>query len=214
MTARVRVLLADDHTLVRAGLRKVLEQDGGLTVVGEVADGAAALEFLARQRVDVVVLDLTMPGLDGFELLHNARARWPELKLLVLTMHADPEHAARAVRGDDFVLKARPAYTGTTQWSIVYDIGRKRAMFRTRVNREIRWLDLGALDFACGARALSADMNAPGSGDLAAKLEACTLETNTELVRAAFARTDFLRAVPLEAQQDLARYPERSRCAP
>jgi len=107
MSARVRVLLADDHTLVRAGLRKILEQDGGLTVVGEVADGAAALEFLARQRVDVVVLDLTMPGLDGFDLLRNARARWPDLKLLVLTMHADPEHAARAVRegADGYLLK-------------------------------------------------------------------------------------------------------------
>jgi len=107
MSARVRVLLADDHTLVRAGLRKILEQDGGLTVVGEVADGATALEFLARQRVDVVVLDLTMPGLDGFDLLRSARARWPELKLLVLTMHADAEHAARAVRegADGYLLK-------------------------------------------------------------------------------------------------------------
>ena len=107
MSVRVRVLLADDHTLVRAGLRKILEQDGGLTVVGEVADGAAALEFLARQRVDVVVLDLTMPGLDGFDLLRSARERWPELKLLVLTMHADAEHAARAVRegADGYLLK-------------------------------------------------------------------------------------------------------------
>ena len=107
MTGRVRVLLADDHTLVRAGLRKILEQDGGLTVVGEVADGAAALEFLTRQRADVVVVDLTMPGLDGFDLLRSARARWPDLKLLVLTMHADAEHAARAVRegADGYLLK-------------------------------------------------------------------------------------------------------------
>jgi len=107
MSGRVRVLLADDHTLVRAGLRKILEQDSGLTVVGEVADGAAALEFLARVRADVVVLDLTMPGLDGFDLLRSARARWPELKLLVLTMHADAEHAARAVRegADGYLLK-------------------------------------------------------------------------------------------------------------
>jgi len=98
MTRRVRVLLADDHTLVRAGLRKILEQNEDLAVVGEVADGAAALDFLVRQRADVVVLDLTMPGVDGFELLRSARERWPELKLLVLTMHADAEHAARAVR--------------------------------------------------------------------------------------------------------------------
>jgi len=99
MTRRTRVLLADDHTLVRAGLRKILEQNGDLVVVGEVADGAAALAFLERQRVDVVVLDLTMPGeFDGFGLLRRARERWPDLPLLVLTMHASAEHAARAVR--------------------------------------------------------------------------------------------------------------------
>jgi len=103
----MRVLLADDHTLVRAGLRKILELNDDLAVVGEVADGAAALEFLAQHKVDVVVLDLTMPGLDGYELLRGARARWPDLKLLVLTMHADAEHAARAVRegADGYLLK-------------------------------------------------------------------------------------------------------------
>ena len=107
MSRRVRVLLADDHTLVRAGLRKILEQNDDLTVVGEVADGGAALEFLAQHKADVVVLDLTMPGLDGYELLRGARARWPDLKLLVLTMHADAEHAARAVRegADGYLLK-------------------------------------------------------------------------------------------------------------
>ncbi len=107
MTTPIRVLLADDHTLVRAGLRKILEQNDDLLVVGEVGDGAAALEFLERQPVDVVVLDLTMPGLDGFELLRRSRARWPELPLLVLTMHADAEHASRAVRegADGYLLK-------------------------------------------------------------------------------------------------------------
>ena len=107
MSRRVRVLLADDHTLVRAGLRKILEQNDDLSVVGEVADGGAALEFLAQHKTDVVVLDLTMPGLDGYELLRGARARWPDLKLLVLTMHADAEHAARAVRegADGYLLK-------------------------------------------------------------------------------------------------------------
>ena len=99
MTRRIRVLLVDDHTLVRAGLRKILEQNDDVAVVGEMADGAAALAFLARQRADVVVLDLTMPGeIDGFGLLRRARARWPRLPLLVLTMHANAEHAARAVR--------------------------------------------------------------------------------------------------------------------
>jgi len=102
-----RVLLADDHTLVRAGVRKILEAQPGVTVVGEVADGAAALETLARLPVDVLVLDLTMPGLDGFAVLRRARTLAPALKVLVLSMHADPEFVSRAVRegADGYLLK-------------------------------------------------------------------------------------------------------------
>ena len=103
----IRVLLADDHNLVRAGVRKILEAQPGVTVVGEVADGAAALEALARTPVDVLVLDLTMPGLDGFAVLRRARALAPALKVLVLSMHADPEFVSRAVRegADGYLLK-------------------------------------------------------------------------------------------------------------
>jgi len=129
MNRRIRVLLADDHTLVRAGLRKILEHNGDVEVVGEVPDGAAALAFLEREAVDVVVLDLTMPGFDGFKLLRHARAKWPDLPLLVLTMHADVEHAARAVRegangyllkdsaADELVAGVRAVTEGRTYYS-------------------------------------------------------------------------------------------------
>ena len=105
--ARTRVLLADDHTLVRAGVRRILESQPGFEVVGEVADGAAALAALAKTRPDVLVLDLSMPGMDGFELLQRARAAAPEVKRLVLSMHKDPEYVARAVRdgADGYLLK-------------------------------------------------------------------------------------------------------------
>jgi DNA-binding NarL/FixJ family response regulator len=104
---KIRVLLADDHTLVRAGVRKILEGETDVTVVGEVADGAAALDALARAAVDVLVLDLTMPGLDGFAVMRRARGLAPALKVLVLSMHADPEFVARAVRegADGYLLK-------------------------------------------------------------------------------------------------------------
>jgi DNA-binding NarL/FixJ family response regulator len=95
---RIRVLLADDHTLVRAGLRKILEGAVGVEVVGEVADGEAALRALDAQPVDVLVLDLTMPGIDGFEVLRRVETRHPQTRVLVLTMHADAEHALRAIR--------------------------------------------------------------------------------------------------------------------
>jgi DNA-binding NarL/FixJ family response regulator len=104
---QVRVVLADDHTLVRAGVRRILESETGLVVAGEVADGAAALEALRVAAADVLVLDLTMPGLDGFEVLRRAKAEHPQLKVLVLTMHASPEYVARAVQegADGYLLK-------------------------------------------------------------------------------------------------------------
>lgn len=107
MSGPVRVALADDHTLVRAGVRKILESQPGLTVVAEAADGDAALAALRVNATDVLVLDLSMPGRDGFEVMREARVVAPGLKILVLTMHADAEYVERAVEGgaDGYLLK-------------------------------------------------------------------------------------------------------------
>jgi len=103
----VRILLADDHTLVRAGVRRILEAQPGFAVVGEVSDGDAALAFVRANPVDVLVLDLSMPGTDGFEVLQQVKRTWPGLKVLVLTMHVDAEYVARAVQdgADGYLLK-------------------------------------------------------------------------------------------------------------
>ena len=107
MSDPVRILLADDHTLVRAGVRRILEAQPGITVAGEVSDGDAALDFLRAEPVDVLVLDLTMPGTDGFEVLRQVKVTLPGMKVLVLTMHADAEYVARAVQdgADGYLLK-------------------------------------------------------------------------------------------------------------
>lgn len=107
MSDPVRILLADDHPLVRTGVRRILESQPGLTVAGEVSDGDAALDFLRADPVDVLVLDLTMPGTDGFEVLRQVKATLPGMKVLVLTMHADAEYVARAVQdgADGYLLK-------------------------------------------------------------------------------------------------------------
>jgi two-component system response regulator NreC len=104
---KIRVLLADDHTLVRAGVRRILEAEPTLAVCGEATDGASALAALAELDPDVLVLDLTMPGLDGFEVLRQAKHDRPELKVLVLTMHANPEYVQRAISegADGYLLK-------------------------------------------------------------------------------------------------------------
>jgi DNA-binding NarL/FixJ family response regulator len=103
----MRVLLADDHTLVRAGVRKILDGHAGVQVVGEVANGQDALAALGAMPVDVLVLDLTMPGIDGFEVLRRAKDVRPELKVLVLTMHSEPEYVERAIHAgaDGYLLK-------------------------------------------------------------------------------------------------------------
>jgi DNA-binding NarL/FixJ family response regulator len=105
--APIRVLLADDHPLVRAGVRRVLDAEPHLEVVGEAEDGAAALEAVRTAAPDVLVLDLAMPGVDGLEVLREAKAIRPALRIVVLTMHASPEYVTRAIRNgaDGYLLK-------------------------------------------------------------------------------------------------------------
>ncbi|TMQ67782.1 MAG: response regulator transcription factor [Candidatus Eisenbacteria bacterium] len=107
VTRPTRVLLVDDHTLVRAGVRKILESHARFDVVGEMADGADALRLLETSAVDVLVLDLTMPGMDGFELMARVKSMPTPPRVLVLSMHAGSEHVARAVRegADGYLLK-------------------------------------------------------------------------------------------------------------
>ena len=103
---KTHVLLVDDHTLVRAGVRRILEAHANLAV-DDVPDGEVALRRLRDGGVDVMVLDLTLPGRDGFQVLREAKTMAPDLKVLVLTMHANPEYVARAVQegADGYLLK-------------------------------------------------------------------------------------------------------------
>ena len=110
MTARrTRVVLADDHTLVRAGIRRILESQPELEVVAEAADGSAALEALASHETDVLVLDLNMnvSGLEGIEVLRRCKREYPNLKVVILTMHAGREYVSRALAegADGYLLK-------------------------------------------------------------------------------------------------------------
>jgi len=94
----VRVLLADDHELVRSGVRRVLESQPGIEVVGEAARGDETLALLAQLEPDVLLLDLNMPGGDGFEVLRKARDAAGGTRIIVLTLHVQAEYVARAVR--------------------------------------------------------------------------------------------------------------------
>lgn len=105
---RVRILLADDDPLVRAGLVGILSTDPDLDVVGEAADGLEVLDLLHRHRADVVLLDIQMPRLDGLSTAERLRARHPDLPVVILTTFSDTEYVARAVGAGavGFVLKS------------------------------------------------------------------------------------------------------------
>lgn len=94
----IRVFLADDHVLVRDGLRRILDHTEGVQVVGEASDGQAALEELSTTPCDVLVLDLNMPGLGGIDVLRHVKAAHPRLAVLVLSMYAEDQYAARLLR--------------------------------------------------------------------------------------------------------------------
>ena len=98
MTARIRVLVADDHTIVRQGLVGILQASAEIEVVGEAADGAEAVEKAQKLKPDVVVLDVSMPHLSGLEAARRIRESVPAARVLVLTMHDDEEYVLKMVR--------------------------------------------------------------------------------------------------------------------
>ena len=94
----IRVLLADDHTLVRAGIRALLEKLPGVEVVGEAGDGREVLNLVKTQRPDVVLMDIAMPGLNGLEAAARMAKEFPDVRVIILSMHNNEEYAWRALK--------------------------------------------------------------------------------------------------------------------
>jgi DNA-binding NarL/FixJ family response regulator len=95
-SARIRVFLVDDHSVVREGYRRLLEDSAGISVVGEAADAAGAYRDFLRLAPDVVVMDISLPGASGIDALRHMLARNPSAKVLVFSMHEESVFAARA----------------------------------------------------------------------------------------------------------------------
>ena len=95
----IRVLLADDHAIVRAGLKEILSDTGDMTVAGEAGSGPEVLAQVRAHDYDVLVLDMSMPGRSGIELIKQLKGEKPKLRILVLSMHGEAQYAVRAIRG-------------------------------------------------------------------------------------------------------------------
>jgi len=93
----IRVLLADDHSIVRAGLCRIVEESGDMTVVAEAADGKKALQQARKSRPDVAVIDISMPEFDGLEVTARLVDEIPGLPIIILTMHEEEQYVVRAI---------------------------------------------------------------------------------------------------------------------
>lgn len=207
------------------------------TKVRIAAAGSARIHFLVADATGAVA---TFECINGRMVVHRgAKLPYPVLTndmyqvSVTYAQHLDPaqpltnsslDRFARAARGlapsrgnaveEAFALLDDVAQGEYTQWSIVYDIGEKRAYFRTRLRREVRFLDLDGLDFSCATPVQVVDMNAAHAGDVSKELADYAPGINRNLVRAAFTKTEFLRDTPAEAVDALARYPEGTACKP
>lgn len=93
----IKVLLADDHSIVRAGLRRIIEESGDMAVTAEAENGRVALREAARHTPDIAVVDISMPDIDGLEVITRLHETMPDLPILVLTMHEERQYVVRAI---------------------------------------------------------------------------------------------------------------------
>lgn len=94
----IRIVLADDHAIVREGLKRIVGDAGDFVVAGEAADGTEVMKAVRELEFDVLVLDLSMPGRSGMELIKLVKAERPKLRILVLSMHQETQYAVRAIK--------------------------------------------------------------------------------------------------------------------
>ena len=94
----IRILITDDHAIVRSGLKLIFEQVSDFEVVGDAANGSELMECLRRGLPDIVLLDMDMPGVSGADLIARLQSSWPRLPLLVLSMHNEPKIALQALK--------------------------------------------------------------------------------------------------------------------
>ena len=155
----IRVVLADDHALVREATAELLERSGGIQVVGQAADGAEALQLVRARRPDVLLLDLAMPGIDGLEVARRAREVSPGTRIVALTAHEEQPYVlamleagasgylSKASRGQEVVQAVRAAAAGET----VFSARIAQSVTRSALGRSETSLTPREMDVLCAA---------------------------------------------------------------
>jgi DNA-binding NarL/FixJ family response regulator len=134
--APIRVLLADDHALVRAGMRSLLNAMTLVRVVGEAASGEEALELALRERPDVVLMDIAMKGMSGLDAAARIRERHQEVRVVILSMHAGEEYVLKAMRAGAAGYLLKDAATGELELAL-RSVMRGESWFSPAVSRQV-----------------------------------------------------------------------------
>ena len=120
----IRILIADDHTIVRDGLRRLVAAEADMTIAGEAQNGVEVMEVVREKSVDVVLLDISMPGRNGLETLKELKRQHPSIYVIILSMHPKDQYAVRVLRAgasgyitkesapEELILAIRKAFAG------------------------------------------------------------------------------------------------------
>jgi DNA-binding NarL/FixJ family response regulator len=132
----IRVLLADDHALVRAGLRSLLANMAGIEVVAEAADGRQALSLIAAHQPEVVLMDISMTGVNGLEATAQAARDYPQVRVLILSGHSNEEYVCQALRAGAAGYLLKEASTAELEWAIKA-VARGETYFSSAVSKQV-----------------------------------------------------------------------------
>ena len=151
---KVRILLADDHTILRAGIRALLEDEPDMLVVGEAEDGRTAVKLACQLQPDVVLMDIAMPLLNGLEATRQIRHDCPQVKVLILSMHENEEYIRQVLASGamGYILKDAAAHE---LLDAIHAVQRGEAVLSPAITRLVienylRWGDLQAEDSSAG----------------------------------------------------------------